>query len=397
MAQPFAYTLRSLEKDNGRVAATALGVLLLLAVGWLVWMLKARITVYEVSTKTRLEVHGSAYSIHSAVAGKIAAIEVKLGQKVEKGQLLVRLDSAVEEQRLATSRARLEALDPQIAVTASELKATRGAVIAEVAAGSAAMRQAKARSKEADIKTQLAERESSRYKKLGDAVSVQESDRVVASAQMSKAAHDAMLLDVRRLRSEQRLRQRSGEAKVATLRRELATLQGERQALLATVAELHQIIERHAVRAPGDGVVGELQPLQIGAYVTEGAKLASVLPNGELVLIAEFEPSSALGRVRPGQSGEFRLAGFPWLEYGTVKVRVIQCASEVRNGTVRVELLITEGQKSLVPFQHGLPGTVEVAVEQVSPLELLLRSLGRRLDGNAGTGVTDDAHEKSPG
>lgn len=383
MAQPFPYTLRSLRNDNGRAAALGILVLLAVAAGWSLWLFRAHVTVYEVSNKTRLEVRGAAYPIHSALAGRIASVEVKLGQKVKKGMLLFRIDAGLEEKQLATARVRLAGIDPQIESVTGELRATRGAVSAEVAAGGAAARQAKARSQEADIQAQLAAKEAERYKRLHDAVSPMEIERVRTNAEIRRASFRTSALDVRRLRSEQRTRRRSGEVKVAALRRELTSLAVEKQALLASVAELEQVIERRNIRSPADGYVGELQPLHAGSYVAEGAKLGTLTPEGELVLVAEFEPASALGRIRAEQSAELRLTGFPWLEFGAVKARVTQVATEARDGTVRVELELLQGQKSLIPFQHGLPGSVEIAVESITPAELLLRSLGRRLDGAA--------------
>ena len=381
MAQPFPYTLRSLRNDNGRTAAIGIIVLLAAAAVWSLWLFRAHVTVYEVSNKTRLEIRGAAFPIHSALAGKIAAVEGRLGQNVKKGMILFRLDAGLEEKQLATARVRLAAIDPQIESTTGELRATRGAVSAEVAAGGAAARQAKARSQEANIQAQLAAKEAERYKRLNDAVSPMEIERVRTNAEIRRASYKTSSLDVRRLRSEQRTRRRTGEVRIAGLRRELATLEGEKQALLAMVAELEQLLERRNIRAPADGYLGELQPLHAGSYVAEGAKLGTLMPTGELMLVAEFEPASALGRIRIDQSAELRLTGFPWLEFGAVKARVTQVATEARDGTVRVELELLQGQKSLIPFQHGLPGSVEIAVESITPAELLLRSLGRRLDG----------------
>lgn len=381
MAQPFPYTLRSLRNDSGRAVALGLIALLAAAVVWNMWLFRAQLTVYEVSKKTRLEVRGAAFPIHTATAGKLATIEVKLGQKIKKGALMFKLDAIVELQQLATSRARLAAIDLKTESVGGELRATRGAVKAEVAAGGAAAKQAKARSREADIQAQLAQREAERYKRLSAAVSQIEFERIAAQAEIRRANFEAQSLDVRRLRSEQRTRRRTGDVRVAALRREMATLEGERQTLQAQVAELEQVIERRIIRAPEDGLIGELAPLHVGSYVAEGAKLATLMPTGELMLVAELEPASALGRVRPGQHAELRLTGFPWLEFGTVNARVTQVATEVRDGTVRVELDLLHDQKSLIPFQHGLPGSVEIAVEHITPAELLLRSLGRRLDG----------------
>lgn len=380
MPQPFPSTLRSLARDSGRAVSLGLLALFVAAIAWCVWLFGARIAVTEVSKSTRLQVRGSTYAIHSSVAGKIAQAHVQLGQRVSKGDLLYQIDTAVEEQRLASSRAKLAALDPQIEGTLSELKATRGAVTAEVATVSVAARQAKARSREANIQASLAASEAERYSTLGGAVPQLEIERIRAQAEMRKASSAALSLEVARALSDRTTKLRSGEAKVEALRRELTTLQGEKQALLSGVAELEQEIERHYIRAPSDGQLGELLPVQPGTYVSAGAKLATLLPIGELMLVAEFEPAAALGRIREQQQAELRLTGFPWLQFGVVPARVTKVASEPRDGTVRVELELLQGASSLIPFQHGLPGVVEVSIEQVSPATLLLRSLGRRLD-----------------
>ncbi|MBL9005481.1 MAG: HlyD family efflux transporter periplasmic adaptor subunit [Myxococcales bacterium] len=388
MAQPFPHTLRSLQKDSGRAAAVGLLALLVAALAWTLWLFGARVTIYEVSKQTRLEVRGASLSVHSVIAGKIDTVSIRLGQSVKKGDVLFVLDSLVEQQRLASAQARLQAIEPQVQATVSELRATRGAVQAEGAAAAVAAKQAKARSQEAAIGAKLAEREAQRYGALVGAVSQLERERVLATAEMRQASSAALSLDVKRSLTERKTRLRSGEARIEGLRRELTSLQGEQRTLMANVAELEQQIARHTIRAPADGTVGEVQALQVGAYVSEGSKLATLLPRGDFILVAEFDPASALGRVREQQRAELRLTGFPWLQYGAVPARVSRVAAEPRDGTVRVELDLLPAHsasplsdpRTLIPFQHGLPGTVEIAVEEVSPATLVLRSLGRRIE-----------------
>ena len=55
-------------------------------------------------------------------------------------------------------------------------------------------------------------------------------------------------------------------------------------------------------------------------------------------------------------------------------------ASEVRDGRVRVELAVRPEAAPLIPLQHGLPGTIEVEVDHVSPAILVLRTAGLLLD-----------------
>jgi membrane fusion protein (multidrug efflux system) len=44
-----------------------------------------------------------------------------------------------------------------------------------------------------------------------------------------------------------------------------------------------------------------------------------------------------------------------------------------------VELVLRSPQRTNIPLQHGLPGSAEVEVEQVSPFALVLDAAGRFL------------------
>ncbi len=68
----------------------------------------------------------------------------------------------------------------------------------------------------------------------------------------------------------------------------------------ATIARLKVDIEKHLVRAPISGRIGDVVPLHAGAYVAEGQRLATIVPNGDLIIVADFSPSLTLGRVQRG-------------------------------------------------------------------------------------------------
>lgn len=108
-----------------------------------------------------------------------------------------------------------------------------------------------------------------------------------------------------------------------------------------------------------------------------GARLEA--QGGEVHVVAELAPEDALGRIWPGQPGRLRLAAFPWTEYGTVPVEVTAIDGEPRDGKVRIELAVRPGYDARISLGHGLPGTVEIEVERLSPAALVLRAAGRLL------------------
>jgi len=111
----------------------------------------------------------------------------------------------------------------------------------------------------------------------------------------------------------------------------------------------------------------------------EAESVASIVPSGRLRAVAMFPAQAAFGRIREGQAAVLRLDGYPWTEFGAVKATVGHVAQEVRDGRVRVELDLQPGSNFSGRLEHGMPGSVEVAVERISPLALVLRTAGQWL------------------
>jgi multidrug resistance efflux pump len=201
--------------------------------------------------------------------------------------------------------------------------------------------------------------------------------RASAEALKIGAMHDALASDARRIDTEAQARSLHQQAQVESLRRAVLTLEGEAAGSQAAVARLRQDIDRHAVRSPVTGTIADVAALRTGAYVAQGQQLATVVPHGGLMIVADFVPAAVLGRIRPGQPARLRLDGFPWAQYGSMPAVVTRVAGEVRDGLVRVEFAPDLSSARRFALQHGLPGSVEVSLEEVSPAQLVLRAAGR--------------------
>jgi multidrug resistance efflux pump len=201
-------------------------------------------------------------------------------------------------------------------------------------------------------------------------------ERARGEARARRASAEALALAVGRLEEDRRAEEGERRARLAELESQAVQLQGEAGVEDARLARLaHQARER-SIRASVDGRVGEAADLRPGTVVRAGERLGSLVPAGTLRVVAFF-PVTSLGRVRARQEARVRLAGFPWTEYGRLRARVAHVAPEPRDGRFRVELVLENAAASRVPLAHGLPGSVEVEVERVSPASLVLRSVGR--------------------
>lgn len=389
MPTRFTRTTRSLASDGGAGALLAWMMAGLLLAAWLAWFVFGRITVYEVSRRARLEVQQSAHSVAAPVTSRIAANALVLGQEVRVGEVLVELDAGPEKLRLAEEEARLQAIGPRIVSLQREIAVLEQARGQEQAAARAAADGALFRGREAATAVAFASDNEQRLRQESAVGGVAQIEVARAQAETLKlsAGRDALGADLRRLDTEAKARNYHEQAQIESLRRAVLSLEGEARAAQALVARLREDIDRHAVRSPVAGTVADVAALRSGAYVAQGQQLATVVPHGRLIVVASFAPAAVLGRIRAGQTARLRLDGFPWAQYGSIEATVTRVAGEVRDGLVRVEFQPVAAVATRVALQHGLPGSIEVDLETLSPARLVLRAAGR-LDGGGAVQLT---------
>ena len=381
MSSAFPRSTQTLAADRGRGTVAGMLIAALLLSVWLAWVVLARLGVYEVAETARLEVDRAVHTVQSPLAGRVVATHLKLGQEVEHGAVLVELDTATERLRANEARSHLRALAHQIQVLNAEIDAATEALQASQLASRVALEAARAQSRQAQVAAQFAKQEAKRAQDLHTRGYLSDADWQGAQVQakQEQAVRDRLRLAVSRLQQEQKTQARDRQVRLEALTRERTRLAGEQTTVQHTLERLAHETSRRRILAPVAGRIGEVRALRQGSVVQEGDILAAVVPSGALMVVADFPPAAALGRLQRGQPARLRLDSFNWAQYGTVAARVARVASEARHGRVRVEFHLQPAPLSAIPIQHGLTGSIEVEVERVSPFTLVLRAAGQRL------------------
>jgi len=383
MPAAFSQIMRALEADGFRQTFWAIlfGVGLAGAVlGWGFW---GRVNIYEVSRQARLEVESEVHPVAASVGGRVVATHLVLGQKVQAGDLLLELDAESQKLQLAEEQARVQALRRRIEAMQEEIRTEDEAWPKEQKAAQATIEEARSRQKEAEAAARFAGEEGARLKRLfaEGLTSKTDLERGEAEAEQKQAAARALTLAVSKMESEKEAKEKVHQARSAKLKSEMVSLEGQVGTGTETIKRCEYEINSRRIVAPVAGQLAETANLQPGSFVQSGDKIGAVLPSGELKAVAHFPPLAALGRIRSGHPARLRLDGFPWTQYGSVAANVTRVANEPREGTVRVELAVDPRSAPRIPFQHGLPGSLEVTVERVAPFTLLLRTVGKELTG----------------
>lgn len=379
---PLSQSLRAIERERGPAALLFVGALAALLGAWTAWLAFGSVELRATSVRARVEVDHRIFRVDAPVAGTIARISAVLGRPVEAGEVLVELDSSVERRRIDEEKVRLGALDTEIGAVRKILDAYEAVIREDEGATRVAVREGQALEQEKRTAATQAEEEARRAGVLRDGGAIAEIDflRSRTEADKQRAATEALGLGIDRIRGEMRTRASGVRARLEELRRELTMLQGRRETTDVAIRTLEADIARRTVRAPVAGTIGELAELNAGAFVEGGARICTVLPKGDLRIVAELAPRDATGRVRSGQSAIVRLDAFPWVEFGTVPATVSRVASEPRDGLVRVELVPHLDENRRIALEHGMTAVTEIAVERVSPATLALRVSGASLD-----------------
>jgi hemolysin D len=405
----------------GRIMAWS--IMALVAVT-LVWSYIAQVDVVAIA-QGKVVATGRSKVVQPLEAGVIRAIHVTDGKVVQMGDMLIELDptqSTADRGRLAADlmAARVEAArlrasltdDPEkMFVPPPEADATTVAT------------------QRAVLLSQVAEHRA-RVAALDDEMARRRSDRAAIRATISKFERTVPLVRERAqarttlaekgyssrlqaLEVQQQLVEQEQELMVARHRADeigssLAALDQQRQQMVAEyrktgfvslsdtekrisgltqeLMKADQRQDQQTLLAPIDGVVQQLAVHTVGGVVTPAQQLMVIAPRDEPLEVEAVFLNRDIGFIEPGQSAEIKLETFLFTKYGTISGRVVSVSRDAvqdeKQGLIyparialdRTSLEVNGRTMTLGP---GMAVTVEVKTESRRLIEYLLSPIMR--------------------
>ena len=376
MATHFTQTLIALSNDGPRRTHLVWVMAGIGVVAWMVWFVTAPITLYGTSASARIEAEASAHEIDVPVAGEMVSLRATLGMRVKAGDTIAELDDTQDRLRLAEAEAALSALQAKADHLVRQIAARQASRQDDLASAQAATAVAQTHNDEAIVALDFARGRSERLAKLGSAGGATTADRLKAKADADTlaATQSGWVSEILRIQLQAHARDAQATAEIEGLDNDRATTAVDIETARTTLELARRAIARHTIRASIGGRIGDLTGKQPGAYLAEGEKLVTIVPDGPVIIVADFAVSEALGKVRVGQLATFRLDGTA--SFGAIAATVSAVSAETRDNLLRVDLAIDPAIPGAAALQHGQPGSVDIAIDTTTPAGLVLRTTG---------------------
>lgn len=179
----------------------------------------------------------------------------------------------------------------------------------------------------------------------------------------------------------------------AIIKQQIQKVKGEISDLKSVITENRVTLRYQELRSPVEGLVFDLKLTGMGYTANTTETVMKIVPLNALEAKVEI-PSADIGFVRVGMPVDISIDSFPATDFGVVSGRVQQVgsdalppdASKQRNQYRYPAIIKLESQKlelrdgQLLPLQVGMSLTVNVKLRKVSYLQMLLGSFRDKAD-----------------
>lgn len=323
-----------------------------------------------VAVQGKLQPASGAQAIETSVPGVVEAVAVVEGQRVARGDLLLRFDARDAETRLSSAQRNRERLQNQVTINRvvlgeqpeSSLTANQRALLSSqrqdndgsLAAESAAIRRSQVRIAGLRQSLSTAEMVAGRYQGLQQEGASSELQVVAALAKVTqfRTELDSEGQELIRLQSRRDADQGGREAR---LRKEIEANLNRIASLDSEIRQAEVLLSRISVQAPIAGLVFDLS-VSRGDVVPGGKAIKpmlQIIPEEDLQAKV-FIPNEAIDFIRKGQRADISLTAFNASDYGYLPATVQHIGSDA--------LTPQEQQRELGQDAKGLyfPATLDL-------------------------------------
>lgn len=175
----------------------------------------------------------------------------------------------------------------------------------------------------------------------------------------------------------------------ATAQAELAQTQMEMQTIGQTLGGLEDRKDRTEIRSPVDGIVKDLKINTVGGVVKPGEDVVEIVPTDDQLLVeARIRPAD-IAFIYPGQKAMVKLTAYDFAIYGGLPGEVADISADTitdEKGNsfyrvkVRTKLTTVKHNGEELPILPGMVATVDILTGERTVMEYMLKPLIKTVD-----------------
>lgn len=393
-----------------------LALLLASGIAWASWARIEQVTRGE----GRVVPSGRARTVESLEGGIIRGIEVREGDIVQTGDVLVRISDVsaaanlgelrAQQQALAARSQRLEAEargDSELVFSGDDISPDSPQALREAALFQS--RQLSYQAQQSVLAAQLAQRQeeiaeletaipqvSETLALLEEEITLRETSGVVSRAQIlplqregttKRQERDAMqsrLAQARAAKSEAEARLVELElGRRAEINAERADTLNEKAVIDESIKRASDVVARASLRAPVDGVVSVLNVNTIGAVIKPGEEVLRIVPEDDQLQVEARILPKDIAFVRPDLPAKVKITAFDFTIYGALEGSVLRVGADAEQDETTGEfyfpvILVTESdtlerQGQSFRIRPGMVASVDIMTGEQTVLDYLLK------------------------
>lgn len=355
-----------------------LGVFTLL-IAAIIWACLSKIDVVVTSSGS-VQPIGNINVVQSYAGGFVKAIDVKEGDYVHAGDLLIELNTEtldVDEEQLETQKKILEAQqkiynkiksDEDISkVKVSDYEANLQPYIQSILDSDISYRNTlsnlEKEKSNAELNQQIGELQLEEYQESG--TSRQEESQELSNQQYALAVEQA------ELKIKDTKTQYS-----AQINSKLSEIGSQLDEINTNLEKYRLSKEYQNITAPVNGYVNSVAVNTIGETVTSAQELITIVPDNTPVEMVCYVKNMDIADIEVGMEAEIKLEAYPYNKYGTVKGTVKYISPSSFNseqlGSVYLVKLDMDDSNENIDVISGLSGAVEIKTDKRTVMEYFL-------------------------
>ena len=366
--------LEIIERPSHRAGTLIIVTIALLLVAAVVWACFAELDVVVTGTGSIMP-EGKLVEVQPLLGGKVAQINVGVGDYVQAGDVLIELDNPTAELDLEQLNRNVEWCRIRTEITKERLKNDEYAIPVE-------------------------QYDSSFYYGL---------QQIVLEIDMQKDQKDQRLKDLEDAKTELEEAQENGNENVITtlenrvkyyedniasseksrksqLYSQLFSLENEMRNYDAQLAKLQIGAENYTVKSPVSGYVNVISVVSPGQMVSAGNTVCSIVPSEKALQFECYIQDKDRSDIETGMEVAIKLFAYSFSDYGPITGKVTYIspsafAHEKLGNVYVVDIAIDKAELNPdVDLQSGLSGSVEIITGKRTVMQYFLEPITKGLD-----------------